>query len=122
MAQFSPAELQEIINRDLPGHTLIERAPSEVVANSPAESVSPSFDAMQNRFFGESSQQGEGGSSRDIGSSSDVYGVGAAGDGVPDDQIVLIENQSQAPSDDPGTGPKAVVISGSQRRIIGAQG
>jgi hypothetical protein len=116
MAQLSENELQRIIARDKPGYRVLKR------------DAGPKADAVEDR--------GGQSSTRRVTDLADLRtqylgtpeGAAQAADEAPapddaDDEIVVISPEQAA--DDPwrpGPGPKSVVVSGKERRVVAEQG
>jgi hypothetical protein len=116
MASLSDDELNEIIERDMPGHRLVrragdERADSGNAAPDQVDDVSPDLAELREKYLGES---------------ADAASADTA-DSTPkprntDDEIVIVEPKERTDPLDHGSRPKAIVVSGKERRVIGYQG
>lgn len=116
MAQLSENELQQIIARDKPGFKVLKR------------DAGPKPDAVEDRGIQRSVRR-----VTDLSDLRTQYlgtpeGAPATADEVPaaddaDDEIVVI-GPDQAADDPwrPGPGPKSVVVSGKERRVVAEQG
>ena len=117
MAKLTDEELQEIVQRDLPGRRVVRRASRFAAdaardAASNAEAQAPSLADLRRKYLGE----------EDGGITPDFAALDAGHTNNTDDEIVVT---SSAQGSDPwrrGAGPKAAVVSGSERKVIGAQG
>ena len=109
-ARLSMAELQKIVERDLPGHEIVERAED---AGGPraapeADEIAPAIGALRKKF-GVRAEDADAVPGEDVGD-------------VPADEIVTVRPKEAADAEDSGPGPKAVVISGRERRVVSSQG
>lgn len=107
-ARLTDAELSKIIERDMPGHRIVRRKTVDSSdtrcqarrAEWNVDEVSPDIDALRRKYLGASDAE---------------HG------GEVDDEIVIVE--TERPSVDDGRArQRAVVISATERRIIGYQG
>jgi hypothetical protein len=121
MAQLSEDELANIISRDKPGFKLVKRERSlrfEDLADAP--SASPAGERVRDlqdlrrRYLGTEESGGD---------ADDLAVADAADNDEPEDEIVVIspEQDNQDPWQ-PGPGPKSVVVSGKERRVVAEQG
>jgi hypothetical protein len=111
MAQLSKQDLEEIIERDMPGYALAYEAPPHAgdrpAAVAPDE-VGPDIAVLREKFLGEQ-----------------PAGAGDAAVATPpdsDDQIVAVRPKDSSDPFDHGGRPKTVVVSGRDRRVVGRQG
>jgi hypothetical protein len=124
MAQLSDSDLEAIISRDLPGHQIVRRKSAKPAADAqPAEArpdvddVSPDIDELRRKFLGE----GAAGGSQPVEIAAAPEEADAPDDDVEDEIVMVEPNQRDDPLDH-GSRPKAVVVSGKERRVIGYQG
>jgi hypothetical protein len=131
MAELSREELQEIIDRDMPGHVIVERLPAPDAARrrAPAEAATPDLAALKRKYIGDPAGDAGAGSPRrnpeDYPSAGDVEENRE--DDAPraeadDEEIVTVRPKATTDAWGGGPGPKAVIISRSQKKIKGAQG
>jgi hypothetical protein len=111
MARLSDEELNEIVERDLPGHRVVRRKGEDAGADAdPArldvDEVSPDLAELREKYLGDASPDAV---PEDLGENTD-------------DEIVIVESTDPADPLDHGSRPKAVVVSGKDRKIIGYQG
>jgi hypothetical protein len=117
MAKMKREELQRIVKRDMPGYRLARKKKAAAAADSArsvqgAEARSPSLDALRRKYSGKASI---------VTPRPDVRARVRTRD-TDDDEIVAIEPEEVADPWDGGSRPKAVVISGRNKRIVGKQG
>ena|SRR5437764_13071611 len=107
--RLSLEELQKIVERDLPGHEIVER-PEEAKgypAAPEADEVAPAIGALREKFgLAEEADSAPGEDAADH----------------PADEIVTVRPKEGAAEAAAGPGLKAVVISGRERRVVGSQG
>ena len=116
MAKMKREELQRIVQRDMPGYRLTRKKTAAAGADSPrstqkADATSQSLDALRRKYSGKSSATGR----PDVAAGRNVRSA-------DDDEIVAIEPEETANPWDGAARPKAVVISGRNKRIVGKQG
>lgn len=126
MAQMSEEELTDIISRDKPGFKVLKREPAANpgdLADAPPNSLGidriRDLRDLRERYLG--TQESE---------ADDAEGGGEAGEaeamrdeGDPQDEIVIIGPEEGAADPwKPGPGPKSVVVSGKERRVVAEQG
>lgn len=123
MARLSDSDLEEIITRDLPGHKIVHRksakpdADDEAAEARPADEVSPDIDELRSKYLGDvAAHEGQDGGTDDGADAAD------ASDDDAEDEIVMVEPRQRDDPLDHGSRPKAVVVSGKERRVIGYQG
>src|ERR671934_2571547 len=113
MARFPDEELNEIIGRALPGHRIVRRkADDPAVDDRPAAADRPVADEA----------------GPDLAELRKKYGADTGSDEAPaadaedtDAEIVIVEPKERTDPLDHGSRPKAVVVSGKERRVIGYQ-
>jgi hypothetical protein len=129
MAKMSKKDLEDIISRDKPGFSIVERetpptADADAIDGGDAGSAGDGLDLdeLRRRYLGD-----------DAATQATEAGAGAAGDEAPaaeddtgddtDDEIVVL-TPGGTPADPwaPGPGRKSVVVSGKERRVIAEQG
>jgi hypothetical protein len=119
MAQMSEEELAGIISRDKPGFKVIKREPAtdtdDMADASPlatgVERVRDLSD-LRRRYLGADEEGAEGEDARAVDDESDTQ-----------DEIVVIGPEEGATDPfKPGPGPKSVVVSGKERRVVAEQG
>jgi hypothetical protein len=118
MARLSDEELNKIIERDMPGHRLVRRKGDEPAGGGDAaaseravDDVSPDLAELKQKYLGDSG----GGAD----AAADAQGPPAEN---TDDEIVIVEPKGRTDPLDHGSRPKAVVVSGAERKVIGYQG
>lgn len=108
---LSKQELEEIIERDMPGYALAyEAAPAGDRAAAVApDDVGPDIAALREKFLGDAPMRAGAGDA-------------AADTADSDDQIVAVRPKDSRDPFDHGGRPKTVVVSGRDRRVVGRQG
>lgn len=128
MSRLTKRELDEIVDRDLPGYRVVQRSePSE--ENAPqleADQVAPDIEELREKYLGDDGDVGGEPDSHRAGAPSGRRSAsGSRGTGVAsnkDDEIIVVEpKNSDAPFDHPAR-PKTVVVSGKDGRVVGSQG
>jgi hypothetical protein len=137
MAKLSREELEEIVERDLPGYTL---APEEEGADQRATEAKPDVAApeigeLREKYLGDNNEidadatRGDADDARaetnGPDADSDEGGVDDADEPSAentDDEIVTVRPKGPADPFDHAARPKTIVVSGKDRRIIGSQG
>lgn len=111
MKKLTRDELEAIIRRDMPGHRLADqvRRAAEDAARTAVEAATPELDAVQRKY----ARKGAPVAARKTPEKQEGSDV----------EMVLVQPEAVGshPSD-PASAPKAVVVSKSQRKIIGHQG
>jgi hypothetical protein len=112
MEPLSKQELEEIIERDLPGHELA--SDETYPADAPrVDAEEPGLDiaALRERFLGSAA------------GADDIAALDAAPAAVNEhDQVVAVRPKNGGDPFDQRARPKTVVISGRDRRVVGRQG
>jgi hypothetical protein len=122
MSKLPRDELESIIERDAPGHTLASPPEGQEARSTRAEpeESSPDIAALREKYLGESAARDtaeEGAPS--AGADQPDTGVSAE---EPDDEIVPVQRTDAADPWDHESRPKTIVVSGKDKRIIGSQG
>jgi hypothetical protein len=139
MRKLTKEEIARIVKAETGGAYRVVQHPAaaDEDASHKAEASAPDPDALRRKYFGDGWRTarppagGHGGSSaapdaRSGGATAGAAGRTGNGDEVgdeADDAIVdVVPTHARDDGDESGATPKAVVISGKTRRIIGAQG
>lgn len=121
MAKLPRDELERIVERDAPGHTLA--TPSEVQGDRPTpvepDESSPDIAALRAKYLGEPAPEAAA-DAADDGAVDEAADEGGAEEA--DDEIVPVTRTDAADPWDHASRPKTVVISGKDQKIIGSQG
>lgn len=120
MAQMSEEELAGIISRDKPGFKVLKREPAtdtdDMADAGPlaagVERVRDLSD-LRRRYLGADEEGG--------GEGEDARAVDDEGD-TQDEIVVIGPEESATDPFKPGPGPKSVVVSGKERRVVAEQG
>ena len=117
--------LKQIVNRDLSGYKISDRSihsendggleSMDSGRQTQAESSTPDFKALRQKYLHQDD------SLESIDSNNESYWSGSA-DSNDQDEIVAVEPETETNPFDRVSRSKAVVISGSEKKIIGEQG
>ena len=125
MAKLSKDELQRIVEQQMPKYQLAETPTSPAGAADGAktraepEAQTPDLQTLRKKYLREKFlSDAAGGSYQD----GEPNGQPAADAGGDDTEIVLIEPKVAPHPLDRGSRPKAIVVSTTQKKIIGKQG
>jgi hypothetical protein len=116
MSKLSREDLEEILERELPGYRL---APSREETDAPSampavDEATPDLEALRQKFLGaDASEAAEQPSRTSAGSEDSVE---------PEDSIIAVEPKEATDPWDQSRRPKVVIVSGKDRRVIGTQG
>ena len=121
-------DLDRIIRRDMPGYRVArgyrpEALRTDVAGDAPPAAATPSLDTLRQKYLVSKylSRDSDWPADRsDASRSVEPHDERAAAD--EEDIIVPVEPEQPAHPWDVGARPKAVVISGRDRRVIGQQG
>ncbi|HEY4266882.1 MAG TPA: hypothetical protein VGM94_01700 [Galbitalea sp.] len=111
MSRLTRDKLEEIISKDKPGYHIVEIGDSDVAEPESRDAPAPDAEALQLRYFG-----------APTGSSAPREAAAADQDKPEDEIVVLAPVDSGADPWQSGPGPKTVVVSGSEGRVIIEQG
>ena len=121
MAQMSEEELSEIISRDKPGFKVLKREPATNTDDMADASPTPStvdrvrdLSDLRRRYLG--ADAGEGAEA------DDALAIDDDDDDAQDEIVVIGPEESADDPFKPGPGPKSVVVSGKERRVVAEQG
>jgi len=119
MAQMSEQELAGIISRDKPGFKVLKREPltntDDMADASPAPNTVDrvrDLSDLRRRYLGVD----EAGAQADDAAATDDQ------DDAQDEIVVIGPEENAADPFKPGPGPKSVVVSGKERRVVAEQG
>jgi hypothetical protein len=127
MAKLSKQEIEEIVERDMPGYKVVrhEEGVDERAAQAEPDEVAPDIETLREKYLGDA---------EDIAAENENSG---ANDAVPeneaaenpndnadnaDDAIVAVQPREPADPFGHASRPKTIVVSGKDRRVIGSQG
>jgi hypothetical protein len=127
MAKLSDEELQRIVEEQMPGFTLARRVTAaDAAPRAKPDAVSPDLASLKRKYPGAAADDTEAAAAGDeIEDAADYYEAPGEEDADADadeDAIVVVEPTAPRDPLDPGAGPKTVVVSGAEKRIIGYQG
>ena len=120
-------ELDRIIRRDMPGYRVArghrpDVQESDATADAPAEAATPTLEKLREKYLVSKylSPDSEG----DAAPSGAAQSAAAHDEAARSDEDVIVSVEPEQPAHpwDVGARPKAVVISGRERRVIGHQG
>lgn len=132
--KLSREELNEIIERDLPGSKLLETASDSDLRSlrAPADLDSPDIETLRERFLGKSKQATAMRASKSASPAKrDTTAATDAKKSIPrrppksdddDVEIVIVTPKRPTEALDRGSRPKAVVVSSKEKKVIGRQG
>ncbi len=133
--KLSREELNEIIERDVPGTRLVETShdADPRVVRAPADLDSPDIDTLREKFLGRSKKKANvspvrasapgkrrAAKSRDVAKPTPARS--SPGDDDDDVEIVTVTPKRPVEALDRGARPKAVVVSSKAKKVIGRQG
>lgn len=131
MARMSDEELGDIISRDLPGHRIVRRKGDEAEladagSDTPTDvdEVSLDFDELRRKYLGdEGADTVTTGAAEAAASSAEAQSEEEADtSGNTDDEIVIVEKDASPDPFGHRARPKAIVVSGKEKRVVGYQG
>ena len=119
--------LKQIVNRDLSGYKISDRSihneddgglesMDSGSRQTQAESSTPDFKALRRKYLHQDD------SSESIASDNESYANESVDSGEDQDEIVAVEPETGTNPFDRVSRSKAVVISGSEKKIVGEQG
>jgi hypothetical protein len=125
MAKLSKQEIEEIVERDMPGYKVVQHETpdaDERAAETNADEVAPDIDTLREKYLGES--ENSAAESENPGHEADASPETAADDAGDnaDDAIIAVQPKEAGDPFDHAARPKSVVVSGKDRRVIGSQG
>ena len=125
MAKLSKQEIEEIVERDMPGYKVVQHETpdaDERAAERNADQVAPDIDTLREKYLGES--ENSAAESENPGHEADASPETAADDAGDnaDDAIIAVQPKEAGDPFDHAARPKSVVVSGKDRRVIGSQG
>lgn len=112
MAKMEDQEINEILQRDKPGFRAItRRSPLRAIASDAPTDAEPGLELHELRkaYLGDAAEV------------EDDLAAEGGDNGEDDDEITVVE-PDQHPGFDAAPGPKTVIISGKERRVIVEQG
>jgi hypothetical protein len=122
MATLSKREIEKILAQQKPGY-VVATAESESDADSAtsvqADDRAPSLGQLKSKYASSDSTFVDLSAAA---SEPDVAATTDSGDATPDDTLVAIKPEGTPDAYHRGPGPKAVLISGRDKRIIAEQG
>ena len=124
MSKLPRDELERIIERDAPGHTLAttREGPDERSTRAKPDESSPDIASLREKYLGESASP-ESAANEGAPAGGAAVGADAANAGdEADDEIVPVQRTDAADPWDHESRPKTIVVSGKDKKIIGSQG
>ena len=129
MTKLSKDDLQQIIEQQMPKYKLTDKPTSKgatdgTTTRAKPEGQTPSLDTLRKKYLRDKFLNDAGGSGREDREpnghpAADMSGAGAGDD---DTEIVMVEPKVAPHPLDRGSRPKAIVISTTQKKIVGEQG
>lgn len=116
MARLKREEIEEIVERDLPGYKIVPESETEArpVRAEPDE-AGADIEALRRKYFGEEALASDSASVSDADEPEDS-------EENADDALIAVQPEKATDPYDHTARPKTVVVSGKDRRIIGSQG
>jgi hypothetical protein len=128
MAKLSKQEIEEIVERDMPGYKVVQHETpdaDERAAERNADQVAPDIDTLREKYLGEnenSAAESENpGHEANASPETEADDTGDNADDA-DDAIIAVQPKEAGDPFDHAARPKSVVVSGKDRRVIGSQG
>jgi hypothetical protein len=117
MAKLSKEEIEEIVERDMPGYKVVqhEEGTDERAPEAGVDEVAPDIDTLREKYLGKTENPGH---EADTSPTTDADDDEADAD----DAIVAVQPNETADAFDHAARPKSIVVSGKDRRVIGSQG
>ncbi len=132
MAKMSKKDLEDIISRDKPGFSIVERETPPTNADADADAVDAGdagdagegldLDELRRRYLGDDAARQATEAGADAAGDVPPAADGDTGDDTDDEIVVLTPGGTPADPWAPGPGRKSVVVSGKERRVIAEQG
>jgi hypothetical protein len=130
MAKLSKDDLQRIVEKQMPKYKLTDTTVSTPAADTGGrtrakpEGQTPDLQTLRkkylrNKFLNDSSNSTDAGTRGDEGEPNGEPAIDTAGD---ETEIVMVEPKVSPHPLDRGSRPKAVVVSTTQKKIVGEQG
>jgi hypothetical protein len=128
MAKLSKQEIEEIVQRDMPGYKVVhhEEGTDERAVEASPDEVAPDIDTLREKYLGDSENTAAEGNNPD-GEGSEPAPVETenhtdSDEENTDDAIVAVQPEQTSDPFDHAARPKTIVVSGKDRRVIGSQG
>ena len=129
MSKLSKDDLQQIIAEQMPKYKLTDKPPSSgaidgTTTRAKPEGQTPSLDTLRKKYLRDKFLNDGAGGGREDGEPNGRPPADAAGAYAADDdtEIVMVEPKVAPHPLDRGSRPKAIVISTTQKKIVGEQG
>lgn len=127
MGKLSSQEIKKIIARDAPGYRLSSKSirsqegtDAAAVDMQGAEATESREKTLREKYLGSDSSAED--NDLEVDTAGHTSAEADAGDDNSEDEIVAVEPERSAHPWDRSARPKAVVISGKEKKIIGSQG
>jgi hypothetical protein len=121
VAKLSKQEIEEIVERDMPGYQVVQHEPEtadRAIQETSADEVAPDIDTLREKYLGEDTDDNPGHETERSSAEPD----GDSEEENTDDAIVAVQPKETGDPFDHAARPKSIVVSGKDRRVIGSQG
>ncbi|MBK9156428.1 MAG: hypothetical protein IPM25_19840 [Chloracidobacterium sp.] len=125
MSKLTAEEIKKIVQDHRPGSTVSglvgDERPGRALDSAnlvETEASTPSISELRRKYLGDDA----GGGGSGLGNIADMRDSQGGSDEVADDEIVSVVPEASSRSWDAGSRPRAAVISGSEKKIVGEQG
>jgi hypothetical protein len=130
MAKLSREEIEHIVERDMPGYKVVEHQEGvdEREVQAAPDEVAPDIETLRQKYLGdadgarEESNPGNDADDTTENSADPNRDDANDDDDSTEDSIIAVQPKETADPFDHVGRPKAVVVSGKDRRIVGSQG
>src|SRR5438132_12409500 len=122
---MKPGELEKVVKREMPGYRVARRrAPGPDAPTPPADASTPSLDELRQKYLREKYLAPDAAAEVHAGEGAAPRADKRARRGKPDEPDVIVAVEPEAPAHpwDPAARPKAIVVSGKNKKIVGKQG
>ena len=118
MTKLTPEDLEAIVARDLPGWRVRQGVPRASAAESrqgQADAATPDIDALRRKYLGTTTPPA-------VSADEEEREFGNTAGDDAEDVMVVVEPEAEPDAFHQGPGPKGVIISTREGRVIGSQG
>jgi len=130
MTKLTSEEIDRIVEHDIPEYRVDKSVDHNTGRDSDGDSAraasveesTPEIDELRKKYLGDSGEVFPSDSTAHTDSATDTAPSGSAMREEPQDEIVAVTPKESSHAWDRGARPKAAVISGSEKKVIGHQG
>jgi hypothetical protein len=127
MAKLSKQEIEEIVERDMPGYKVVphEEGVDERAAQAEPDEVAPDIETLREKYLGDAENiaaENENSGANDAAPENGADENPNDNADNADDAIVAVQPKEPADPFGHASRPKTIVVSGKDRRVIGSQG